>query len=87
LVVYGQLILENANLLAIPDDLVDQIFDFMVRDMSRFALQLHGKPSSSEAQMAFCLSLIRKAHADATRSQRVLEAQVYSQKGAYAMSD
>ncbi len=87
LVVYGQLILENADLLAIPDDLVDQIFDFMVRDMSRFALQLHGKPSSTEAQMAFCLSLIRKAHTDEARSQRVLESQVYSQKDAYAMSD
>ena len=87
LVVYGQLILENADLLAVPDDLVDQIFDFMVRDMSRFALQLHSKPSSTEAQMAFCLSLIRKAHTDAARSQRVLESQVYSQKGAYAMSD
>jgi len=87
LVVYGQLILENADLLAVPDDLVDQIFDFMVRDMSRFALQLHGKPSSTEAQMAFCLSLIRKAHTDEARSQRVLESQVYSQKDAYAMSD
>jgi acyl-CoA dehydrogenase len=87
LVIYGQLILENADLLAIPDDLVDQIFDFMVRDMSRFALQLHGKPSSTEAQMAFCLSLIRKAHPDAARSQRVLESQVYSLNGAYAMSD
>ena len=87
LVVYGQLILENADLLAIPDDLVDQIFDFMVRDMSRFALQLHGKPSSTEAQMAFCLTLIRKAHTDEARSLRVLESQVYSQKDAYAMSD
>ena len=87
LVVYGQLILENADLLAIPDDLVDQIFDFMVRDMSRFALQLHGKPSSTKAQMAFCLTLIRKAHTDEARSLRVLESQVYSQKDAYAMSD
>ena len=87
LVVYGQLILENADLLAIPDDLVDQIFDFMVRDMSRFALQLHGKPSSTEAQMTFCLTLIRKAHTDEARSLRVLESQVYSQKDAYAMSD
>jgi len=87
LVVYGQLILENADLLGIPDDLVDQIFDFMVRDLSRFALQLHSKPSSSEAQMACCLSLIRKAHTDEARSLRVLEAQVYSQKGAYAMNE
>jgi acyl-CoA dehydrogenase len=87
LVVYGQLILENANLLAIEDDLVDQIFDFMVRDLSRFALILHSKPSSTEAQMALCLSLIRKAHVDADRSRRVLESQVYSLKSAYTMTE
>ena len=85
LVVYGQLILENATLMNISDDLVDQIFDFMVRDLSRFALQLHGKPTSTEAQMAYCISLIRKAHVDADRSQRVLESEVYSQAGAYSM--
>jgi acyl-CoA dehydrogenase len=87
LVVYGQLILENADLLAIPDDLVDQIFDFMVRDMSRHALQVHGKSSSTEAQMAFCMNLIRKAHTDEARSQRVLQTQVYRLNGAYAMDE
>ena len=40
LVVYAQLILENAPIYGIDDDLLDQIFDFMVRDMSKFALQL-----------------------------------------------
>ncbi len=39
LVVYGQLILENAAIYAVDDDLLDQIFDFMVRDFSRHALQ------------------------------------------------
>jgi acyl-CoA dehydrogenase len=45
LVVYGQLILENANIYGVSDDLVDQIFDFMVRDFSRHALNLYSKPS------------------------------------------
>jgi len=87
LVVYGQLILENAALLGISDDLVDQIFDFMVRDLSRFALQLHSKPASTEPQMAFCLSMLRKAHVDEDRSRRVLDSQVYSQQGAYTMDE
>ncbi len=87
LVVYGQLILENAALLAIDDDIVDQIFDFMVRDLSEFALQLHNKPSSTEAQMAFCMKLIRKAHVDEERYKRVLERYVYSLNGAYEMSE
>ena len=40
LVVYGQLILENARLYAVDDATVDQIFDFMVRDFAKYALQL-----------------------------------------------
>ena len=60
LVVYGQLILENAKVYDVSDDVVDQIFDFMVRDFSRHALNLYSKPSSSEKQMASCLEMIRK---------------------------
>jgi len=86
LVVYGQLILENAALLAIDDDVVDQIFDFMVRDLSKFALQLYSKSSSTEAQMAYFMKLIRKAHVDDGRYQRVLERYVYSLNGVYEMA-
>ena len=43
LVVYAQLILENAKLLGIEGALVDQIFDFMVRDFSALALKLYSK--------------------------------------------
>ena len=38
-IAYGQLIIENAKINKIEDDLLDQIFDFMVRDFSKFALQ------------------------------------------------
>jgi len=85
LVVYGQLILENAALLETDDDVVDQIFDFMVRDMSIFALQLYSKPSSTEAQMSCCMKLVRKANVDEGRYQRVLERYVYSLSGVYEM--
>ena len=47
--------------------LMDQIFDFMVRDFSKFALQLYSKPSSTEAQMAQCLKMIRKPVVDDAR--------------------
>jgi acyl-CoA dehydrogenase len=36
-VVYGQLILENAGIDDVGDDLLDQIFDFLVRDFARHA--------------------------------------------------
>jgi len=35
------LILESAQVQGISKDLVDQVFDFMVRDLSRFALGAH----------------------------------------------
>ncbi len=87
LVVYGQLILENATICGTSNDLVDQIFDFMVRDFSKFALQLYGKPSTTEQQMDFCRRMIRKAHVDAGRFKRVLDQDVYALQGAYTMNE
>jgi len=86
LVVYAQLILENARLYSVDGDLVDQIFDCLVRDLSRFALDLHGKPSSTEAQMAQCLKMIRKPAADTDRAARVFDGQVYALRDAYEMA-
>lgn len=86
LVVYGQLILENTVLCGVDDDIVDQIFDFMVRDLSKFALQLYSKPSSTEKQMDYCMRMVRKANVDEKRFQRVLENYVYVLKGAYEMT-
>lgn len=87
LVVYGQLILENAALYDINDDIIDQIFDFMVRDFSEFALQLYSKSSSTDLQMEYCQRMIRKGNVNRQRFQRVLDEHVYSLQGAYAMTE
>jgi acyl-CoA dehydrogenase len=74
LVVYAQLILENAAIYgpeAVDADTVDQIFDVFVRDFSRHALDVHGKPSSTPAQMDLALAMIRKPAVDRARSERV----------------
>jgi acyl-CoA dehydrogenase len=84
LVVYAQLILENARRCDVDDD-VDQIFDLMVRDLSKFALQLYGKLSSTPAQMEYCLQLIRKPAVDEARYQRVWS-QVHALKDEYEMN-
>jgi acyl-CoA dehydrogenase len=84
LVVYGQLILESAGIQGIGDDLVDQIFDVLVRDVDKFALQLYSKPSSTAAQMEYCLKMIRKPVVDEGRAQRVWQ-EVYALKDAYEM--
>ncbi|OBJ36291.1 acyl-CoA dehydrogenase [Mycolicibacterium mucogenicum] len=84
LVVYGQLILEQAELTGLDHDLLDQIFDFQIRDFSSYAVALHGKPSSTVAQQEWALAAIRKPIADVGRFDRVWE-QVAAYDGAYEM--
>ncbi|MDB5283340.1 MAG: acyl-CoA dehydrogenase-like [Bacteroidota bacterium] len=85
LVVYGQLILENAAIYNIGDDMTDQIFEVLVGDFSRFALELYSKSSSSESQMDFAQRMIKKPVSDAARSERVWTNEVYALNGAYEM--
>ena len=85
LVVYGQLILENAGIYDIDTDHIDQIFDFMVRDFSRFALDLMVKPSATTAQIECCTAMIRKPAFDPQRYGRLWEGAVYPLKDAYEM--
>ncbi|MDB4278288.1 acyl-CoA/acyl-ACP dehydrogenase [Deltaproteobacteria bacterium] len=85
LVAYGQLILENSKIHDVSDDVVDQIFDFMVRDFSRHALNLYSKPSSSEKQMECCLKMIRKPVLDDARYQRIWQ-QVHDLRDEYEMN-
>jgi acyl-CoA dehydrogenase len=86
LVVYGQLILENAATYAVGDDLLNQIFDALVRDFSRHALALHSKPSSTPQQMDLCLRMLRKPAVDPGRFERVWKEQVYPLKDLYEMN-
>lgn len=70
LVAYGQLILESWEKNQIEDDLIDQIFDFMVRDFSKFALQLYAKTSSTKVQQIFCQLMLSKPNRDDRRFRR-----------------
>jgi len=85
LVVYGQLVLENASIYAIDDDHVDQIFDFMIRDFSKHALDLHGKPSSTPSQMDCCLKMLRKPAVRRDRYERIWKNHVHALRDAYEM--
>jgi acyl-CoA dehydrogenase len=86
LVAYGQLIIEKAGMGAVSDDLLDQIFDFMVRDFSKFALTLYSKTSSTEEQMAGCLKMIKKPVVDQERFQRVWQKDVLNLADVYEMN-
>jgi len=86
LVVYAQLLLENAKIYEIDDALLDQMFDFLVRDFAKFALQLYAKPSSTPQQMELCQRMIRKPVFDADRYGRVWREHVAPLDGAYEMN-
>ncbi|MFH1468125.1 MAG: acyl-CoA dehydrogenase [Pseudomonadota bacterium] len=86
LVVYGQLILENARLMRVADEVVDQIFDTMVRDFSGFALQLALKSQATVAQRAFARRMARRPVADRARFDKVFRERVLALDGAYVMN-
>jgi acyl-CoA dehydrogenase len=87
LVVYAQLLLENAQIHDLDADVVDQIFDVFVRDTSHFALRLHDIPSSTPEQMQRCLQMIRKPVVDSERYARVWKDHVLALEGTYTMHE
>jgi alkylation response protein AidB-like acyl-CoA dehydrogenase len=82
---YGQLILEQAELVDLPEDTLDQIFDLFVRDFSRYAIELHGKTSSTQAQQDWALRAVRKPVADEARFGAMVD-KVTALSGAYEMN-
>ncbi len=87
LVAYGQLILENRKIYGVDDDLVDQIFDFMIRDMVKFAMQLYAKAITTEKQQAACLKMIKRPVVNRDRYEKVLKDYVYALTDTYTMNE
>ncbi len=71
LIPYAQLILEQAKLVGLPEDTLDQIFDVLVRDFSAYAAELHGKTSATEAQQDWARAAITKPVVDKQRFESV----------------
>lgn len=86
LVPYGQLVLEAAPIYGISDDLCDQIFDVMVRDLSGYALELAHKPGTSSEQQQRAMAMIRRPAEDRARFRRVWESEVAVLAGTYQMN-
>jgi acyl-CoA dehydrogenase len=86
LVAYGQLILESAALHGVDDELIDQIFDFMVRDFSRYALALYSTTSTTPEQAEHCLKMIHRPSEEPERFERVWNNHVMTKVDAYEMT-
>ena len=86
LVPYGQLLVEKCRMDAVEDDLLDQIFDVMIRDFSTYALNLYNHPASNKSQMELCLRMIKKPCEHAARFDRIWNKHVYPLKDCYEMN-
>jgi acyl-CoA dehydrogenase len=85
-IVYTQLILENVDVYQVDNALTDQIIEFMVRDLSQFALKLYSQPSTTQEQMAFFQQMIKRPAIDQARHNRVWREQVFALKDEYEMN-
>lgn len=100
LVAYGQLVLERARMedteasaqkqdeaeRIFTGELLEEIFDFMIRDFSRHALTLYGKPSTTKEQARVCMEMIQKPEVNSDRFDRVCS-RVYALAESYTMSN
>jgi len=87
IVVYGQLILEQAKFDNLDPDILNQIFDFMVRDFALFALQIYYNHNSKDEQRSFCKEIMLiKPVADPAQYNTVWEKYVSALNGEYEMN-
>jgi len=77
---------ESAGLEEVDDFLTDQIFDFMVGDFSRYALELHSTSSTTPEQAEHCLKMIQRPNQDSERFDSVWKNHVMTKVDAYSMT-
>jgi len=88
IVVYGQLILEQVQFDKTDPDIINQIFDFMVRDFASFALQIYGNHSSRDEQREYCTKIMLiKAVPNPDQYNKVWEQHVSVLNGEYEMNE
>jgi len=86
LVAYGQLILEQAKLTSTKVEMVDQIFDFMIRDFSKYSTQLYSKPSSTKDQQEYAMKILQKPTLDQSRFDKIYNDEILSLADTYEMN-
>jgi len=86
LIVYAQLILENAKIYQTDRDVLEQIFTFLVRDYSAFALQMVIGQDNTPEQEEIFNRMIKKPVQDGEGFARVW-ASVYGLKDQYVMNE
>ncbi len=86
MIAYAQLILENAKVRGIALEVVDEIFNFIVRDTSAYALAILSNFKNSEKQSDILMKLIR-IPVNSDNNERVWNDHVLPLYDTYRMND
>lgn len=85
MVAYAQLILENAKIYKVPTEVIDEMFNFIVRDTSSYALNLMMNFANSPDQEAMLRKMIMTPVNDEAVTNKVWTEHVLSLEGTYQM--
>ncbi len=83
LVVYGQLILESSRIHEVSEALLEQIFSFLIKDFSSFALGMVVNYDNTPDQEAIYRSMIKKPDLDKVGFEVVFEEEVIALQDIY----
>ncbi|SER81553.1 acyl-CoA dehydrogenase [Salipaludibacillus aurantiacus] len=83
--VYAQLVLENARLHKVNDDLTDYMFTFMVGDFAQFALAHLSQFDLTGDQETYLEKMLKRPHKNSSRDQRIWEELVLPLKSSYGV--
>ncbi|WP_421842784.1 acyl-CoA dehydrogenase family protein [Mycobacterium sp.] len=82
---YAQLLLEEAPLSGVGEALLDEIFALLVRDVNSYAIELGGKPATTDEQARLAMRMIRRPVHDPARYEQIWKGHVLPMSGAYQM--
>ncbi len=80
---YAQLTLENAKIYNVEDEIIEEIFAFMIRDFAAYALMFRSTFEQSSEQIAALNQMIIDPVQDSDRFEKVWTEKVLSMKDAY----
>lgn len=85
-VVYGQLILEISPEFELSTEFLEQIFEYLIRDFSKYASKMYSKPNCTPEQGEILLQIISKPVDDPARFNHIWQDYVFNKKDTYQMN-
>ena len=87
LIVYAQLILEKKTDYAINDELLEEVFRFLIVDFSKYGLEMLLNHNNTETQREIYEKMIKRPASKKGSSKKVFVEQVEILKDIYRMSE